>query len=239
MEYMVPPITLCVNGHNICNICKPNVQHCPTCRQPFLNTRNVALEELARDVKYPCTYRKYGCKEMFAHDKIGEHQEKCPYCRQICPAATLANVSCSWTGNYNEIKGHLKDKHGDFCWDYVEGEVRTLMGFTSLIRTRIFVFAYNEVFYRTFHVKDETVYAVLLHIGLPENAAKYKYKVEFFNKDKTEGVIVIHVVRNFAEILDDMFKSGNCGKLHYDVLSRFKNEKGDVPFKMKICRVFD
>ena len=42
MEYMRPPIILCANGHNICNICKQKVPHCPICKQQFLNTRNIA-----------------------------------------------------------------------------------------------------------------------------------------------------------------------------------------------------
>jgi E3 ubiquitin-protein ligase SIAH1 len=54
MEYMRPPIMLCENGHNICNICRPKVRDCPTCRQQFLNTRNVALEKVAAEVIYPC-----------------------------------------------------------------------------------------------------------------------------------------------------------------------------------------
>jgi len=56
--------TVC-NICNICNVCRPKVPHCPTCRQQFLNTRNVALEKLARQVKSPCTYRKYGCTELY------------------------------------------------------------------------------------------------------------------------------------------------------------------------------
>jgi hypothetical protein len=81
MEYMKPPFTLCVNGHNICNICKQNLQHCLTCRGRFLNTRNVALEKLATEAKYPCVYRKYGCTDIYNLDSIGEHQAKCRYIR--------------------------------------------------------------------------------------------------------------------------------------------------------------
>ena len=56
MKYMRPPIILCVNGHNICNICKQKVPHSPTCREQFLNIRNVTSEKLARQVKCPvCT----------------------------------------------------------------------------------------------------------------------------------------------------------------------------------------
>jgi hypothetical protein len=173
---------------------------------------------------------------MFAHDKIGEHQEKCRYSPQICPVAKQEIASCSWTGNHSDIKGHMKQKHSDLCCNYIKGGVRTLGRFTIPKGYNTFVFAYNELFYRKFRVKDDTVYAVLLHIGLPENAAKYKYKLEFVNKDKTESITVKHVARSFAENLDDIFKSGNCGKLHYDVVSRFKNEEGNVDFTMEILR---
>jgi len=71
MEYMRLPIILCANGQNICNICKPKVRHCATCRQQFLNTRNVALEKVAIELKYPCTYRNYECGEIYSFDLIG------------------------------------------------------------------------------------------------------------------------------------------------------------------------
>jgi E3 ubiquitin-protein ligase SIAH1 len=239
MEYMRPPITFCVNGHNICNICKPKIRDCPTCRQPFSDIRNLALEMLARDMKYPCTYRKYGCKEMFAHDKIGDHQEKCRYSPQICPVAKLDLASCSWTGNYSDIKGHMKDKHSERCCEYIEGQVRDLEDVGTAKWYVRFLFAYNEVFYRSFHLKGDVFYALLQYIGPAENAAKYRYKVEFVNKDKTEGITAMHLARSVAENLDDIFKSGNCGKLHCDVVTRFKKEDGIVNFTMEILKVRD
>jgi len=77
MEYMRPPITLCVNGHNICNICRQKVRHCPTCRHQFWDSRNVAWDKWSTEVKYPCVYRNYGCREIYSLDLIGEQQEKC------------------------------------------------------------------------------------------------------------------------------------------------------------------
>jgi len=124
MEYMRPPVRMCVNGHNICNICRPNLPHCPTCRKRFLSTRNVAVEKLAREVKYPCTYSQFGCKEVFAHDKLGEHQVKCRYAQLKDPATEhpLCTQPCDWTGNHNEVKNHLMESHLEMCIDY--GEVR-------------------------------------------------------------------------------------------------------------------
>jgi hypothetical protein len=77
------------------------------------------------------------------------------------------------------------------------------------------------------------------YIGPAENAAKYKYKVEFVNTDNTEGVTVMHLSSSFAENFDDIFRSGNCGKLQIDRLSRLKNENGSLNFKLEICRVGD
>jgi hypothetical protein len=116
-------------------------------------------------------------------------------------------------------------------------DVRSLHKFTTPSLFPKLVFAYNEVFHCTFRVKGDTVYAVLLHIGLPENATKYKYKVKFFSKDKTEGVTVMHFARSFTENLDDIFKSGNCGKLHYDLVSRLADEESNLDLEVTIRRV--
>jgi hypothetical protein len=79
----------------------------------------------------------------------------------------------------------------------------------------------------------------VLYIGPPENAAKYKYKFKFVNKDDTEGVTIMHVTRRFTENMNDIFRSGNCGKLHFDVVSRLRNEKGSLKYKMTIRKVGD
>jgi len=77
----------------------------------------------------------------------------------------------------------------------------------------------------------------MLYVGPSENAAKYKYKVEFVNKDNTEGATIIHLTRSFDENLDDIFKAGNCGKVHYDVVSRLVTKEGGLKFKTTIFRV--
>ena len=77
------------------------------------------------------------------------------------------------------------------------------------------------------------------YIGTPENAVKYKYKVKFVNGNNTEGFTVMHMTRSFDEVVDDIFKSGNCGKLHYDVVNRLQTQKGDLKFKLEILRVGD
>jgi len=65
-------------------------------------------------------------------------------------------------------------------------------------------------------------YVVVQYIGPPENAAKYQYRVKLVNKENTEGVTKMHLTRSFDENLEDVFKSGNCWKLHFDVVNGVK-----------------
>jgi hypothetical protein len=159
------------------------------------------------------------------------------YIPQVCPVAKLAFGECSWTGSYNDIKRHLQENHLEERCEYVEGDFKFLYKLTSHVKYCCFTFAYNEVFFSLFQEKDNIFYAVLLYVGPPENAAKYKYKVEFVNKDDTEGVTVMHLTGSFDENLDDVYSSGECGKLRYDVVSRLRDEEGKVKFKLEIIKV--
>jgi E3 ubiquitin-protein ligase SIAH1 len=96
MEYMVPPIQLCTNGHNICSKCRgrESVQHCSTCRAEFSEIRNVALENIARSLKYPCENRKSGCHKFFTIENIAEHHAHCNYGKIKYPFAI--NWMCNW-----------------------------------------------------------------------------------------------------------------------------------------------
>jgi hypothetical protein len=103
-----------------------------------------------------------------------------------------------------------------------------------------FVLALNEVFFLRFQsTNDNIFYAVLQYIGPAESATNYQYKFTFLNKDNTESVTVKHLTRSFHENLYDVFKSGNCGKVHYDVVSRLATKENGLKFKVKIFRVGD
>jgi hypothetical protein len=175
--------------------------------------------------------------ETFNHNKIGGHQAICRYIPQPCPLAKLAFGNCSLAGSYSDMKGHLEENHLEECCEYVEGDFKFLYKLTSYMKCFCFIFAYNEIFFSLFQEKDNIFYAVLLYVGPPENVAKYKYKVEFVNEDKTESVTVMHLTRSCNEDLGNVFKSGNCVKLHYDVVSRLRDKEGNVKYKLEIIRV--
>ena len=234
----MPPIRMCVNGHNICDICKPKFDDCPTCGKRFVSATNNALEKLACSMQYPCTYRHFGCKEVFYSWDLGPHQAKCRHGQLKCPVTQYPLFrQCDWTGNYSDVKNHLMEEHLEMCLDYGEVESRSLHKDGTSAWFNKYVFVYNEVFFRAFRVMNGVFYVAVQYTGPPHNAANYKYKVKFVNADNTEGVTVMHLTTCFGEDLSDIFASGNCGKLHYDVVSRLKSNEGDLKFKLEILRV--
>jgi hypothetical protein len=176
---------------------------------------------------------------MFSHGTVGGHQVKCLHIPQKCPVSKLAFGNCSWTGSYSDIKGHLKENHLEECYEYVEGDFKYLYRLTSGMKFFCFIFAYSEIFFYLFQQKDHIFYNVLLYVGPAENAAKYKYKVEFVNEDNTEGVTIMYVTRCYDEDLDKVYGSGGCGKWPYEVMNYLKDKEGNVKFRLEIVSVSD
>ena len=243
MDYMRPPITLCANGHNICNICKPKVLHCPTCRQEFLGTRNLALEQLAAEVKYPCAYRNYGCMEIHKLDLIGGHQQKCRYIPQLCPVNKLNLGTCSWLGISSKINSHMKQTHNNICIDYhfanlyANSSSLQISGVTPATKYCELILCDNNVFCSRSEIKNGLFYSVLQYIGPAAEAAKYQYKLQFLNKERKESLAVSLLTRSLDEDLSEIHNSGKCVKLYPEQFNRFRNEKSELAFSLEIISV--
>jgi hypothetical protein len=234
-ELMVPPITFCLGGHNICNTCRPTVSSCPTCKQGFLNIRNVALENLSRQMRSPCPYSRYGCKETFSYNAIREHEAICDYRPQTCPVDDLRlKLICTWTGIAKDVKKHLQTEHKELCEDYNAQHLLLLPSSNASSYSYKFLFAYNEIFCYRLLIKRGTMYVGLYYVGAAENDSKYRYNVIVMDNEGTEGVVVKHLVRTATE--NDVFFPKNCLKLHRDLTERFRNEKGELSVLIKILR---
>ena len=239
-EYMVPPINICMDGHNICNTCSPTVSSCPTCKQWLLKIRNVSLENLSLQMQFPCRYSKYGCKNTFSYNAFREHEAICGYSPQPCPVDYLSfKMLCNWTGIAKDVKNHLQTAHKNLCEDYKAQHLLLLPSSNASIYSYKFLFAYNKIFCYRLLNQREIVYVVLHYIGPAKNDLKYQYKVIVMNNEDTEGVVVTHLARRFNETGDYVFFPKNCMKLHHDLTERFRNEKGELPVLMKILRVDD
>jgi hypothetical protein len=114
-----------------------------------------------------------------------------------------------------------------------------ISGVTPATKHCKLIFSYNDVFYSCAEIQNGILYAVLQYIGPAEEAAKYQYKVEFFNKERTESLADTHLARSFHEDLSEVHNSGKCVKLYQDQFNRFTNEKGEVAFSMEIITVED
>jgi hypothetical protein len=107
---------------------------------------------------------------------------------RTCPVPALKIQRCICTGNYEQIKNYLKEKHCDVCYDYGEEELRIVKGFHNVGFYYEFLFSFNKVFLQLFLREDDKYYVSVCYVGHTENAAKCKYNVKFVNEDNTEGV---------------------------------------------------
>ena len=216
MQYMVPPIKLCTNGHNICSKCRERVQRCPACRGEFLETRNVALENIVRRLKYPCRNRQNGCLELFSIKDIAKHQDVCVYGKIKCPLHLLK--TCSWNGLKNDLKGHAKAAHPKY---FDEGSATRDPYLSSALGVVSFL---GELF--TYHkaIRDGRYYVAVQLIGTDSEASKYKCEFTLGVANGIEQISKTFFVRGYSEDFETIFNSGKCLNLDKETLKRFVDE---------------
>jgi len=107
LDHITPPMKQCIKGHLVCNECFPRLPHCPTCRSPMNQERNLAIEQIARLLKYPCRYYPMGCREAFILSKKGAHEQDCPYLQLKCPF----HGQCAFNGSLKDVVPHLASEH--------------------------------------------------------------------------------------------------------------------------------
>lgn len=237
-EHMIPPITLCESGHNICSRCKPKLKKCPTCRQQLLAVRNLTLENLTNKIKYPCCNRKTGCDESLPLDQIIRHQTICLHRFYDCPLAKAPGVLCLWQGPWSDVKKHIDINHKDRVTEAVSKLSVNIRDFKSTYKYCRVIYALGEAFYQQFEVSGNNFYFVVQYVG-PEDAA-YRYKYEFILSSTSgdEKIQVSQVTRSVKINIDDICQSGKCIKLHYDVVKNFL-EENSMKFEMEISKIRD
>jgi len=212
MEYMVPPIKLCTNGHSICNICRQSVQCCPTCRASFTETRNVALENIARRVKYPCTNRQGGCLDVFSIEHIAEHQAVCVYREIKCPFHTYWH--CPWKGFKCHLKKHAQAAHSKSFFECSKIRFIKLEAFVILSCYGEF-FTYNHLF------RNGELYGAVQLIGTNSETSKYKCVFTLRAENGIEQISKTFLVRSYTEDWETSFNSGKCLRLDQVTVRKF------------------
>jgi E3 ubiquitin-protein ligase SIAH1 len=227
MQYMVPPINLCTNGHNICSGCRERVQLCPTCRAEFSEIRNVALENMARSQKYPCANRQSGCLDLFSIEHIAKHHAVCVYGKIKCPFHLLKK--CSWNGLKSTLKEHAKATHPDNFAENSSFYIPQLhaLGILSCFRE---LFTYYQ------QIRDGRLYAAVQLIGTSSEASKYKCEFTLRAANGIEQISKTFLVRGYSEDFEAIFNSGKCLSLE-EVTARNFFVKNELNLHMKLSRV--
>jgi len=75
------PVFKCVNGHIICNKCRPSLttEKCPICNVELGEERCFVTELYISNRPKKCRYERYGCKiSRLNLDGLSAHEERCP-----------------------------------------------------------------------------------------------------------------------------------------------------------------
>ncbi|CAL8142769.1 unnamed protein product [Orchesella dallaii] len=79
---LLPPITLCTNGHAFCVECKKAFRPCPTCVEKTTATRN--LDKILPFCLVKCKNTDLGCKVILSGKEISKHHQSCKYRQFMC-----------------------------------------------------------------------------------------------------------------------------------------------------------
>ena len=216
MEYMVPPIKLCTNGHNICSKCRGTVQRCPICRAEFSVTRNVALENIVRRQKYPCANRQNGCRDRFSIEHVAKHQAACVYGKINCPLNLYG--TCSWNGLKTGLKRHAKAAHPGYVLEESSFHSPYLSGALAILS------CFGELFTCYIDKRDGRYYGAVQLIGTSSEASKYKCEFKLLAENGVEQICNTFLVQGYSENFETIFSSGNCFNLHEQTVNKFVKE---------------
>lgn len=195
-EYLVPPISFCENGHNICKRCRVKVKKCIICQEPYLRGTNLTLETIARNVAYPCTYRTKGCQDALPAHLILDHQENCRYGAFNCPIVLIGRKRCPWQGPLSEMRDHLFSDHKADIWEGTGAYIRKKVAVSSTGLYNEVIITFGEIFYVQFRGQDKNYYGFVKYIGPKGCAQQYRSSISIISKDGIEMITACYVTSN-------------------------------------------
>ncbi|CAG9820865.1 unnamed protein product [Phaedon cochleariae] len=188
-NFMKPPIFQCQSGHSVCNMCRPRLEKCPTCRATFGSTRNYSLEGLTAGVQYPCIYHDSGCTEISLASQIVKHERECPFKPYNCPF-----TNCPSSGNQEAIINHMINFHFDsVIYSGASGYTETFrmdQNFYNKLCDRKCVIAFNHIFRLTCRrFADQCLMAVEI-IGYKDESKTFIYEVAIIDMRRPEKKVI-------------------------------------------------
>ncbi|PNF30035.1 hypothetical protein B7P43_G05847 [Cryptotermes secundus] len=210
-----PPATVCETGHAICSRCGRFLEDHPTCAGSPHEARCFATDNFAR---------------------LGIH-EPYPTVECNCPVSLTSRSQCPWAGKLEEIKKHIIQNHDKRIADKSGKFSMPFTNVTSQASYSLVISTLGEVFLRRAQIRDDNFYLVVMYIGPIKYASRFKYSFTINKKNSVENISICQKTRSFTENCEDIYRSRNCIKLHYDVVSDFLLDNNDLPNMMEISRV--
>jgi E3 ubiquitin-protein ligase SIAH1 len=241
LEYIMPPIAMCENGHSICTTCRQKLLICPTCRQPFSDAKCLALENLARRIKYPCKFRELGCEESFLMQNIASHQADCPYKPFKCPFSIMKNYKCPWEGHMSEIEDHIKSNHTE------PGHTRSVTGKHNTKMQNVgnlfdewwqAIFSLDEVFFLYSRIRHNSMYFCILYVGPTDKASNYRYRISINKSDMSGSASACHVTCSYLTDVEEMFRECDCAVFQQEYVKKCMDQEKCLLTEVEIFRHF-
>ncbi|PNF30011.1 hypothetical protein B7P43_G05838 [Cryptotermes secundus] len=209
-EYMKPPISMCENGHSICNDCKLKLNNCPFCKKSFLKVRNLALESLAT--------------MLVSTNNSPKNSDSSPK-NYKCPFATISNEDCVWSGALLDMKNHIKSGHSDGN-DTHESTGRFNVILTNLSpenHYRKVVSIDDELFYVVWEIEDGRFFCSVLYVGPKKKSSRFTYMFSITTENGINKISMSFKTQSVVKNMKDIFTPGDCVLLHYDTVLKFLN----------------
>lgn len=211
--YMAPPIRQCTTGHSICEKCRFKLSKCPLCEGSFTEAKNLSLETLAAQIKYPCV--NHGCDVKLSLVNREYHEKNCSHRGFSC-----AMPQCGWVGPQNSIAAHWNEKKittkpcktNSLCHVKLKPE----LFFVNLVE------AHNELFWIKNKVTKGTFYFAVQYIGAADKADSFFYEIEFFKPGRPKRKLSLGDYCQGVHLqLDDLFQPGMCSNVSVQSLNNY------------------
>jgi hypothetical protein len=184
----VGPIWTCKNGHHVCYTCKPKLDNCGSCRQPF-TTRNLGLERMRDLIPMTC---QFGCGIEMKSEDIKSHEETC----HNGPLLNCADLSCNLMFRLKNLISHIETCHSAIHNYDQESANSWLIGITQANQKSYMIWepsrlkSNGDFFFREVKKqKDGTLLAWVYFAGLAQDAAKYTYTIKFHHRYPQKGSV--------------------------------------------------
>ena len=237
-DYVLPPILQCNSGHLICSSCRPKVQCCPSCRGPLGSIRNLAMEKVAENVRFPCKYCNSGCVLRLLHTEKREHEDVCEFRPYACPCP---GTSCKWHGSLDEVLGHLIHTHKSITTLHGEDIVFlatdiNLPGAVDWVMMQC-CFEHNFMLVlekQERHENHQQFFAIVQIIGTQKQAENFTYKLELSGHGRR--LTWEAKPRSIHEGVASTIGNNDCLIFETSMVQHF-GENGNLPINVTISRV--